>query len=98
MEAIVEPRETSPAPSPTADVWRYLAIAFGFSWVAWIVAIKLQAGERFLTIGVAGPALAAMALSRRHHQPAGPRLTVLRAAMFLLVLVAAWTVLSLYFV
>ena len=92
MEAIAEPPKISSA----ADVWRYLAIAFGFSWFAWMVAIKLHASEGFLTIGVAGPALAAMVVSRS-HQLAVPRLRVLRVTTFLLVLVAAWMVLSLYY-
>src|SRR5882757_9782342 len=94
MESISAPRKTSPAQSPARDVWRYLAIAFGLSWFAWIFAIKLHAGEGFLTIGVAGPALAAMVLSRS-HQPAVPPLAVSRVSTFLLVLVAAWIVLSL---
>jgi len=78
------------------QVWRFLALAFGLSWVCWIVAIKLHAREEVLNIGTAGPALAAMLLSRR--RVADPLYRPLRrAALFVLAAVGSWLVLCLQF-
>lgn len=51
------------------QVWLYLALAFAISWTVWLIAQKLGVspgnGEYFLSFGSAGPALAAIILSRR---------------------------------
>jgi membrane protease YdiL (CAAX protease family) len=75
-----------------ADVWAYLALAFLFSWIAWISAIKLHAREELLNFGTAGPAVAAILLSRgkrgssHNHFP--------RMAIFLPITVFCWTIIS----
>jgi len=74
-------------------VWTYLALAFLFSWGAWIVAVKFHAREEFLNFGTAGPAFAAMVLSRR-RQTASPRRPWLRGATFFLLLIICWIALS----
>lgn len=53
--------------SLAADVAAYLALTFVISWVLLIGAIKFGLGEEYLNTGVAGPAIAALLLSRLHH-------------------------------
>lgn len=77
-----------------AGVWTYLALAFAFSWIAWIVAIKLRSSEAFLNFGTAGPALAAMILSRNRQLyrrgNSWPRLGI-----FVALLAFCWAILTL---
>lgn len=54
------------------EIASYLVLAFGISWVLLIGAIKLGLSEAYLNIGVAGPAIAALLLSRRNHQNRKP--------------------------
>lgn len=76
-------------------LWAFLAFAFAFSWVTWFAALKLGAapgtGEYILAFGTAGPAFAAILLSRNgqpspHHRPA------LRLACFVTVWLVSWLV------
>jgi membrane protease YdiL (CAAX protease family) len=83
-----------PRRSIAANVSAYLFFAFGFAWAAWILAIKGGAGEELLNIGTAGPALAAMALSRTPRSRANPE-RIKRTLTFLLVLALGWIILSL---
>jgi membrane protease YdiL (CAAX protease family) len=91
MHAQLEPRATPRNRSVTADVWMYLTLAFLFSWVAWILVIKLHAREEFLNFGTVGPAFAAILLSRRQTASSRPWL---RVVTFLVLLVLGWIVLS----
>ncbi len=79
--------------SVPADVCGYLALAFLLSWGAWILAIKLHAREEFLNFGTAGPAFAAIVLSRS-RQNGSSRSPWSRVATFLVLLVLCWIVLS----
>ena len=54
------------------EITSYLVLAFGISWVLLIGAIKLGLGEECLNIGVAGPAIAALILSRRKYENRKP--------------------------
>jgi hypothetical protein len=96
MKPIAEANDEVRTRTLASDVWCYVALAFGLAWVAWMIAIKFHAREELLTIGSAGPAVAAMILSWR-RQPAVPRRALLRASMFLLVGVLGWAVISLYY-
>jgi hypothetical protein len=59
--------------SLAADVFTYIALPFGFSWILTIGAIKLGLAEEYLNIGAAGPAVAALILSRRgQSEPVRP--------------------------
>jgi membrane protease YdiL (CAAX protease family) len=93
MHEPVEPIATPRRRSLNADVWTYLAFAFSFSWATWVLAIKLHGREEFLTFGTAGPAFAAIWLSRRppNRSSHGPWS---RVAMFSVLLVLCWIVLS----
>jgi hypothetical protein len=75
-----------------AAVTAYLVIGFGFAWAAWILAIKHSAGEELLNIGTAGPALAAMVLSRTYQSTIANRSK--RVLTFLATVALGWVVLS----
>ena len=51
------------------ETWPFLILTYALSWLIWITALKLGAGvgagEYILAFGVAGPAVAAIFLSRR---------------------------------
>lgn len=58
MEAIREASEDGAGKvgrSLATQVGTYITLAFGFSWVMWVGAIKLGLGEEYLNIGTAGP-------------------------------------------
>src|SRR3974377_1924069 len=80
----------------STDVWTYVALAFAFSWIAWILSIKLRAREEFLNFGTAGPAFAAMILSR-NRLPSPSRSLLRRGVIFCAFLVLCWAVLSLHY-
>ena len=80
--------------SLAADVAAYLALAFGFSWIMMIGAIKLEFGEQYLNIGTAGPALAALLMSRRRPIAVFRRN---RWMWFLVFLLPSWIVLSVHY-
>ena len=92
-ESPMEQTDADLAGTPGANAWLYLAVVFGFSWAAWLIALRLHAREEFLNFGAAGPALAAMLLSRqgkdRWASPAR------RAAVFVAMLFVCWIVLAL---
>ena len=77
-------------------VWGYVALAFSFSWIAWILAIKLHSGEEYLNIGTACPAIAAIILSR-NRQLSSSGSTVLRVIVFVVFLFLCWAVLFLHY-
>jgi uncharacterized protein len=62
-EAGIENEETM-----TKQTWAFLGLAFGITWLIWISASRLGArpgvGEEILAFGSAGPAIAAIFLSR----------------------------------
>lgn len=73
---------------------QFLALAFAICWAVWIAALKLGAGvgadEYILAFGSAGPAIAAIFLSRRRElreSNSGPALRVLKFAVIWLL---AW--------
>jgi membrane protease YdiL (CAAX protease family) len=82
--------------SPAKAVWSYLALAFGLSWIAWLIVIMFHAREEFLTIGVAGPAIAAMILAGNSRRDERSNSNV-RAAIFVVTMVASWIVINLYY-
>lgn len=96
MDTHVEQLEISEAAPMSGQVWKFLALAFGLSWVGWIAAATLHAREEFLNIGTAGPAVAAMILSRRREAALLYR-PQRRAALFVVVMLGSWIVLCLHF-
>lgn len=54
------------------QIWLFLLLAFGITWIVWITAQSLGAGpdrgEYFVAFGSAGPAIAAIFLSRRGEE------------------------------
>jgi hypothetical protein len=60
------------------QTWPFLILAFALSWLIWITALKPGAGvgvgEYILAFGTAGPAIAAILLSRRGRGEATERL------------------------
>jgi membrane protease YdiL (CAAX protease family) len=88
------PRQSeTPGRSLATDVGAYIALAFAFSWIMTIGAIKLGFAEEYLNIGTAGPALAALLLSR-HRQPAPVRPSGSRWLWLGVLLAPSWIVLS----
>jgi len=81
---------------PRTDVGTYITLAFAFSWLAWILSIKLHAPEEFLNFGTAGPAFAAMILSR-NRRPSPSYSLLRRGVIFCALLIFCWAVLSLHY-
>ena len=56
-------------------IWLYLILAYAFMWLIWITAehfgVGPDRGEYIAAFGTAGPALAAIFLSRRGQDAAG---------------------------
>lgn len=79
----------------TKRIWVFLVFAFAFSWITWFTALKFGAapgaGEYILAFGAAGPAFAAMLLSR-NGQPNSEHRSVLRPLCFVMVSLLAWLV------
>lgn len=96
METTVGGCQTPSVQSTYVEVWKFVLLAFGFSWAGWLLAIKLHAREEFLNYGTAGPALAAMILSRT-RQPNSSRSPRLRVLVFFVLLALCWAVLSLHY-
>lgn len=94
MEAIRE-QSALDTPSLATEVGVYLAIAFGFSWLMWVGAIKLGLAEEYLNIGTAGPALAAIIMSRRPSQK--KQRFARRWLGLIALLLPCWIVLSLHY-
>ncbi|MGB7435523.1 MAG: type II CAAX endopeptidase family protein [Candidatus Acidiferrum sp.] len=69
---VAPPRALETSGSLAGDIAAYIWLTFGISWVLLIGAIKLGLGEEYLNIGIAGPAIAALLLSGRHHQNREP--------------------------
>jgi membrane protease YdiL (CAAX protease family) len=81
----------------TCNAWKYLALAFAFAWTSWIVALRLHASEMMLNIGVAGPAFAALLLSRPFSAVVQRRFALGRILLFTLAVAACSVILSLYY-
>lgn len=74
----------------------YVAIAFAFSCLLWIVVVKAHGSEPFLYFGSAGPAVAAIILSFR-GQPNPSSSRILQVAWFVAALALCWIVISLFY-
>jgi len=77
------------------QVWFYLILAYAISWLVWITAQQFGVGpdhgEYIVAFGVAGPALAAVFLSRRGQDAAGDPLPT-RLLSFALLWLFAWVI------
>ena len=75
--------------------WHYLVLAYAIAWLVWITAQFLGAGpdhgEYVVAFGSAGPALAAIFLSRRGADSAGERLPT-RILSFFVLWLFAWAI------
>jgi membrane protease YdiL (CAAX protease family) len=78
------------------EIASYLVLACGVSWVLLIAAIKLGLSEPYLNIGVAGPAIAALILSRRNHENRKP-FSGARLLGFSVFWVLCWIVICLHY-
>jgi uncharacterized protein len=85
----------NPRPSETKQIWNYLALAFGISWLIWVSAIRLGVhpgvGEEILAFGSAGPAIGAILLSRSRRKARTASLTI-RLVWFGLLWAACWAI------
>jgi membrane protease YdiL (CAAX protease family) len=77
------------------QVWLYLILAYAISWLFWITAwyfgVGPEHGEYIAAFGVAGPALAAVFLSRRGPDAGGDRLPT-RLLSFAVLWLFAWAI------
>ena len=77
------------------QIWTFLVLAFAFSWIIWFTALKFGAapgtGEYILAFGSAGPAFAAILLSRT-RAPCSDRRSSLRLLSLVLFWALAWSV------
>ena len=96
MDTKIERTQPSGRRPAGTGVWTYLALAFAFSWISWILAIKLQSREEFLNFGTAGPAIAAMILSRNQQRDRSISLWP-RLGIFLVLLVFCWATLTFHY-
>jgi len=84
----------TPGRSLVADWAAFVAITYAFTWTLLIAGVKLGWSEDYLTISGAGPAVAALILSRRWKRDARPSGS--RWLWFLGLLPLCWIVLSLH--
>jgi membrane protease YdiL (CAAX protease family) len=77
------------------ETWFFLILAYAIAWLVWITAelfgVGPDRGEYIAAFGVAGPALAAVFLSRRGQDGSGERLST-RLLSFALLWFFAWAV------
>ena len=77
------------------QVWLYLILAYAISWLIWITAgyfgVGPDHGEYIAAFGAAGPALAAVFLSRRGQDAGGERLST-RLLSFAVLWLFAWAI------
>jgi membrane protease YdiL (CAAX protease family) len=95
-ETLRDPGDSRGEGALRKDAITYLTIAFAWSWLIWILAIKLRLQEAFLNIGVAGPAIAAIILSRGHRIDSSGGF-IARWACFVALLPLCYLVLSLHY-
>jgi hypothetical protein len=95
-QRLATPIESSNEVPFARQAWVYVAIAFGLSWSMTILGIKLHAKEEFLNFGTAGPAFAAMILSRRGRSNSS-RGHAPRWVWFFAFLLLCWSVLALHY-
>lgn len=84
---------TAEGAQPLRDAGLYLLLAYGLSWATLIPMVKAGLGEAWLNIGVAGPAIAAMALSRS-RTPESLGINLKRWLCFGVLSILCWIVLS----
>jgi membrane protease YdiL (CAAX protease family) len=77
------------------QIWPYLILAYAFTWLIWITAeffgVGPDRGEYIAAFGVAGPALAAVFLSRHGQDGSGEQLPA-RLASFALLWLLGWAI------
>jgi membrane protease YdiL (CAAX protease family) len=77
------------------QIWLYLILAYAIAWIVWITAqlfgVGPDRGEYIAAFGVAGPALAAVFLSRRGQDTAGEPFRA-RLLTFTLLWLFAWAI------
>jgi CAAX protease family protein len=77
------------------QVWLYLILAYAFTWLIWLTAqqfgVGREHGEYLAAFGVAGPALAAIFLSRCGQNPVGDNLPT-RLLSFAILWLFAWAI------
>ena len=77
------------------QIWLYLIFAYAFTWLIWLTAQQFGVGpdhgEYLAAFGGAGPALAAVFLSRRGPDSAGDRLPA-RLLSFSVIWLFAWAI------
>jgi membrane protease YdiL (CAAX protease family) len=77
------------------EAWFFLILAYAIAWLVWITAehfgVGPDRGEYIAAFGVAGPALAAVFLSRRGRDGAGERFPT-RLLSFALLWLFAWAI------
>jgi membrane protease YdiL (CAAX protease family) len=77
------------------QVWQYLILAYAIAWLIWLTADQFGVGpdhgEYIAAFGVAGPALAAVFLSRRGQNSIGDRLPT-RLLSFAMLWLFAWAI------
>jgi membrane protease YdiL (CAAX protease family) len=95
-QALVDPHNGTGEGALRRDAVAYVMIAFAWSWLMWILVIKLHLREAFLNIGSAGPAIAAIILSLRHRSDSS-RGFIARWACFVALLPPCCIVLSLHY-
>ncbi len=84
------------AQSIDKKVGTYLLLTFSFTWIMLIGAIKLGLGEEYLNIGIAGPALASLFLSRS-GRPSTRTTSGSRWLWCAVLVVPCWIVLCLHY-
>ncbi|MGD1210257.1 MAG: hypothetical protein ABR973_02720 [Candidatus Acidiferrales bacterium] len=91
--ATVAPSLGPGSPRDAREIWNYLALAFGITWPIEILASLLGTrpggGEYALSFGIAGPAVAAILLSRRGREAI--RASSRRLLWFLALWPVCWT-------
>lgn len=101
MEQLSQPMPAVPVANPNPrsvarEYATFIALAFGITWLVWISAIRLGgvhpgAGEELLNFGSAGPAVAAVLLSRNRRKVPKASLPT-RALWFALLWAPCWAV------
>lgn len=79
------------------QTWRYLLLAYGITWLVWIVGpyvgMAQDTGEYIAAFGATGPVLAAIALSRKgttNNKNSGGASSFLRILFFVVLWLSAW--------
>ncbi len=85
-------RDGTPTDGHRSGAIGFIGVAFGLSWLLWLVAIHADGREEWLNLGTGGPAVAAVLLSWTRRR--GPRHPLWPRALLLVGLaIACWLVL-----